>query len=390
MFRDIIIYSPVFVTILWSLVLLMSSPKNNKAKFFLGIFMLVLFGLFLSHVFYFKKQVADYWYFDLVFIFCALCVYPLYYCYIKLLTVETKLNIKNIRMFLPAVVLFSISAIDYLLMSPEQKHLYVGEVLFGGRKIVNANLLIKIQESMLLLVPIIYISQIFYTVVKSKKYIREYNETITNFYSNIEDKTINWEVPIINSLVVASLISVVCSILGRAFFLEETWIFYLPMICFSILFFIAGYLGNIQNHSVANMEKDIVLFSNKQTDTEAFDKMHGETCSSNKLKENLLDLFDNKQIYTKADLQIVDLASMLNTNRTHLSNVINNDFSSSFSKFVNQYRILKAKEILINDSNKKYTLEYISREVGFGSLHSFIRVFKESEGVTPGTFREKG
>ena len=390
MFRDIIIYSPVFITILWSFVLLTSSPKNNKAKFFLGIFMLAVFGLFLSHVFYFKKQVAYYWYFDLVFIFCALCVYPLYYCYIKLLTVETKLNIKNIRLFLPAVVLFSISAIDYLLMSTEQRQLYVVEILFGGRKIVNADLLIKIQESMLLLVPVIYISQIFYTIVKSRKYIKEYNETIANFYSNIEDKTINWAVPIINSLVVASLISVVCSILGRTFFLEETWIFYVPMITFSILFFIAGYLGNIQNYSVANMEKDLVGVADEVTNLETIDKTQEESYSSNTLRDNLIDLFENNHIYTKADLQILDLAILLNTNRTNLSNVINNEFSCSFSKFVNRYRIQKAKEILMNDTMKKYTLEYVSQTVGFGSLHSFIRVFKESEGVTPGTFREKG
>jgi len=388
MLREIIIYSPVFITILWSIVLLTSSPKNNKAKFFLGIFMLDVFMLFLSHVFYFQKQVAVYWYFDLAFIFCALTVYPLYYCYIKLLTVETTFKLKSLLLFLPAFILFIISAIAYFLMLPEQRNLYVNEVLFNNRKIANADLLIKIQESMLFLVPIIYISQIAYTVIKSRKYIREYNKTIANFYSNIEDKTIDWAIPLLYSLVAASLISVVCSVLGRSFFLEETWFLYIPMICFSLFFFIAGYLGNIQNHSVANLEQDIVLVADTLIEKEHISISSDDVFNSTKLKVELLDLFEKEQIFTNADLKIVDLAQMLNTNRTYVSNVINNELSSSFNKFVNQYRIQKAKEIILEDKQKNYTLELVSQEVGFGSLHTFIRAFKEFEGVTPGTFRD--
>jgi AraC-like DNA-binding protein len=274
-------------------------------------------------------------------------------------------------------------------MSPDQRYLYVSNVLFGGKNITNADLLTRIQESMLYLVPIIYISQIFYIVVKSRKFIREYNKTIANFYSNIDDKTINWAVPLLYSLVVASLLSVFCSILGRTFFLEAIWMFYVPMTCFTILFFIAGYLGNIQNHSVANMEKDIVLVEDKFSDNyETVVNTNEETFNSIKLKEKLFDLFENKQIFTNADLKVIDLAQMLNTNRTYISNIINNELSSSFSKFVNQYRIQKAKELLIQDKDNKLSLEFVSRQVGFGTLHTFIRAFKESEGVTPGLFRE--
>ena len=386
MLRDLIIYSPVFVTIIWSLVLLTSSPKKNKAKFFLGVFMFILFLLFLSHAFYFNKQVEVYWFFDIIFIFCSLSVYPLYYCYIKLLTVETKFQIKNFRMFLPAIVLVCISAITYLLMHSEQRNLYVNEVLFANKPIKNTNLLFQIQASMLYLVPIIYISQIFYTIVKGTKFIKDYNKTIANFYSNIDDKTIDWAVPILNSLVVVSLLSVVCSVLGRAFFLEETWILYAPMLCFSILFFIAGFLGNIQNHSVVNMEIDILFSIDKGIDSE-IRTANEDIFNSNKLKDELLDLFENKQIFTNADLKIVDLANMLNTNRTYISNVINNELYSSFSKFVNQYRIKKAKELLLQDNGNQHTLEFVAQQVGFGSIHTFIRAFKEIEGITPGIYR---
>ena len=379
----------MFVTLLWSLVLLTSSPKNNRAKFFLGIFMFVCFLLFLSYAFYFKKQIDTFLYFDLIFIFCALSVFPLNYCYIKLLTVETTFRFKDLKMFLPAFIFLSISVINYLIMSPEQRYLYVSECIFNNNWIPNADFVIKFQKSISRMIPYIYVLQIIYTYVKGRKCLKEYNKTIANFYSNIDDKTINWAGLILNSLVVASIISFVFSILGRHFFMHSQWILLIPSASFSTLLFIVGYLGNIQNHTVANLELDVVCVSDEIRDCDTITQTNEDTNNSNKLKVEIVDLFENKQIFTNPNLKIVDLANMLKTNRTYVSSVINNDFSCTFSRFVNQYRIRKAKEIMVHDTNKKYALELISHEVGFGSLHTFIRVFKELEGITPGAFRDK-
>lgn len=80
---------------------------------------------------------------------------------------------------------------------------------------------------------------------------------------------------------------------------------------------------------------------------------------------------------------------LLKTNRTYISNVINNEFKTSFSDFVNKYRIDEAKELMVEKKSSKYTLEYISEMVGFGSLHTFIRVFKKMEGKTPSIFKKE-
>lgn len=52
-------------------------------------------------------------------------------------------------------------------------------------------------------------------------------------------------------------------------------------------------------------------------------------------------------------------------------------------------RILEAKNMLANDEFDNQSLKYISEEVGFGSLNTFILVFKESTGITPGRFRQE-
>ena len=94
------------------------------------------------------------------------------------------------------------------------------------------------------------------------------------------------------------------------------------------------------------------------------------------------------KIYKNSDLKITQVSAKLQTNRTYVSNIINSDFSSSFSDFVNRYRIDEAKKMLTDDLLKNYSMNYISEAVGFGSLNTFIRVFKEKEGLTPGRFRD--
>jgi YesN/AraC family two-component response regulator len=111
--------------------------------------------------------------------------------------------------------------------------------------------------------------------------------------------------------------------------------------------------------------------------------------NTSKLNEKLLDLFINKAIYKHPDLKITHISEKLNTNRTYISKHINTEFSCTFSDFVNRYRIEEAKRLLIEDSSKNYSLNYISEKSGFGSMGSFMRVFRDFEGITPGKFREK-
>ena len=66
----------------------------------------------------------------------------------------------------------------------------------------------------------------------------------------------------------------------------------------------------------------------------------------------------------------------LQTNRTYVSNLINQEFSCSFNEFVNEYRIIEAKKLIAEKDSKNYSLDYISEAAGFGSINTFIRVFK--------------
>jgi len=85
-------------------------------------------------------------------------------------------------------------------------------------------------------------------------------------------------------------------------------------------------------------------------------------------------LFDKDLIYLDKDLTIWELASKLGTNRTYVSQIINNEHGQNFSAFVNSYRISHAENLL--ESNPKLSPAEIAEMSGFGCLKSWKRAKK--------------
>jgi len=136
----------------------------------------------------------------------------------------------------------------------------------------------------------------------------------------------------------------------------------------------------MQNHTVIDLEIDEEKNNND---------LNSKSYNTVKLNEKLLNLFKDEAIYKNPDLKITQVSELLNTNRTYISKHINTEFSCTFSDFVNRYRIEEAKRLLTSESSKGYSLNYISEKSGFGSMGSFMRVFRDFEGITPGQYRER-
>ena len=124
------------------------------------------------------------------------------------------------------------------------------------------------------------------------------------------------------------------------------------------------------------------------------EKTNGTTVPDDVSRELLaaLDqLFESEKIYRNADLNIVDVANKLGSNRTYLSKVINLYHQKSFSDYVNYYRIEDAKKIFRAQNERKYTNytnEYIAEKVGFGSPAQFYRAFKQIVGITSTEYKQ--
>lgn len=103
--------------------------------------------------------------------------------------------------------------------------------------------------------------------------------------------------------------------------------------------------------------------------------------------QQLEQLMVESQIYTNSDLKLTDLAATLNVSSHQLSQLLNDNLGKTFNAYINEYRIKRACEIILNDNNLK--LEAVGYEVGFNSKSSFFTAFKKITGNTPKLFKEQ-
>jgi AraC-like DNA-binding protein len=378
MWTDLITYTPMYVTAFWALTLLSTAGTKNPPKQILAVFMVLAFFLYFSHALFFQEQFSTYLIFDPVYMFCALSVYPMYYWYIRMLTVDSSINLRWLWLFLPALILSLLYTLVYLLMSPEDRMNFLLSGVFKTGHQKPSGVLFVIQKAVYLSSRVVFVLQIFVFVALGRRLVLRYNTRVENFYASYEKKTIRWVTLLLYSFLVTSLMSTTFNLIGRSFFLENRFLV-IPSAIFSILLFLIGLQGHLQEYSfvdLVNDEQEPAAITMKEYN-------YGQ------LKERLLDLFEKQEIFRKQDLKITQISALLQTNRTYVSTLINSEFGYTFSDFVNNYRVAAARKILSDAKQQNYSLNYVSEACGFGSVNSFIRIFREKEGITPGKYRDK-
>jgi AraC-like DNA-binding protein len=93
--------------------------------------------------------------------------------------------------------------------------------------------------------------------------------------------------------------------------------------------------------------------------------------------------------YLNGDLTLAGLAEQLNMPRHHLTETINSKLGKNFFNYINGYRILEAKQLLINPQSRNLTVLEISHLSGFNSKSSFNTFFKKTTQLSPTQFRKK-
>ena len=371
------IYAPTFVTFLWAVVLFLENGSKNPAKHLLGYFMLAATLVYFSHVVYFTRHYHFYLYIDPIYSFASLSVYPLFYWYIKLLTAEPYYDFKNLAHLIPALLISLLSAFIYFLMdAPEQ---FIRVVLFRDESFIGGYpRLWNVQKNILFLSRIVFFIQVVSYLLLGMRKIEKYRKLVSNFYSNLEGRDMEWVKWLILIFSTTALVSTASNFLGRCYFLKESSVLLFPALAFAIFLFIIGYLGIKQIYTVKEFVKD-EIDSDLNVNISAFKP----------LKKQLVSLFEEEKIYIRSDLRIDQVGQILNSNRTYVSKLINEEFNCSFTDFVNSYRIEEAKKLLTSQQPKLHTLEYIAEASGFTSAGSLIRIFKQYEATTPGNYRRR-
>lgn len=94
-----------------------------------------------------------------------------------------------------------------------------------------------------------------------------------------------------------------------------------------------------------------------------------------------INIVKEKELYLNPNLTLSDTAKELEISQHNLSQFLNNNLNISFSLFINELRIEKAK-VLLSHPNL-YTIEAIGYESGFKSKSTFFTAFKKITNQTP-------
>lgn len=148
---------------------------------------------------------------------------------------------------------------------------------------------------------------------------------------------------------------------------------------------IARYLENMRNEKLLREQLEQATAQAQQRDrSRPSGGLNDE--KSNQLYQTLEKLM-NEGLYRDSSLSLDKAAGLLSTNRTYLSQVVNEHSGKSFSAYVSEYRLNEAV-VLLSDPNNTDSLKNIGSKVGFTSPSTFYTLFRQRVGVSPSVFRE--
>lgn len=105
------------------------------------------------------------------------------------------------------------------------------------------------------------------------------------------------------------------------------------------------------------------------------------------LKAKIREVMENSAEIYSPDFSAEKLAELVGARYKYVSQVINEQYQRKFYSFLNEYRIKEAcKRIGDEAAYGQFTLEAISKSVGFKSRSSFVAAFKAFTGLTPSEY----
>ncbi|OCT12558.1 hypothetical protein A8709_32595 [Paenibacillus pectinilyticus] len=91
----------------------------------------------------------------------------------------------------------------------------------------------------------------------------------------------------------------------------------------------------------------------------------------------------NQQIVSDVSLSV--LATQLGLNSAYISRLFKQETGQNFSEYIKELRIERSKQML---AQTELQIQQIAEQIGYNNSYYFIRIFKESVGMTPGEYKK--
>ena len=291
-----------------------------------------------------------------------LLISPLIYMFVKSFSLNQQENlsfIQNIKHFVLPISLFVINIFSFFAfqnLDPESQNF---KLLTDIITYLNFGIFF-----------IVFLLQnIFYLILSWNEYFKHRQDFQIDKDSTL--KTLNWIKYFIWSY--CALLVFLC--LFQMQFLEQYKIVFRFIVMGYVLSIV--FLG-LKDYDELQSETDMIENAKFELDDAVKQKIQ---------KAFQVEVIENK-IYLNQDISLQLLAQTLNTNTKYLSKYINQEYNMSFINLMNTLRVEEAKSILLDPTNKKFTLESVGAMSGFNSKSSFNSAFKKIVAMTPSEFRE--
>ena len=245
--------------------------------------------------------------------------------------------------------------------------------------------LLEIQLSYLL----VHLQILVYLIISFKE-IKKYKTILLENFSNASLLNYKW---LFQFLILFGLEAFVATI-KNIFKFSDSEIFYsYSQLLTSLLAF--GFMCWIVLKALHNPElfrgvdsklqlvKDLV-----KKDISNNDKLTNINTRENEKVIELKEYMLNEEPYLDPSLSVSSLANKMKIPDKELSVLINHYLNQHFFDFINEYRIEKAKQLLVSPDKKDHTVLEILYDVGFNSKSSFNTAFKKYAKVTPTEYRK--
>ncbi|MCY1723179.1 helix-turn-helix domain-containing protein [Prolixibacteraceae bacterium Z1-6] len=293
--------------------------------------------------------------------------------------------LRGLQIFTPLLLFLSIkfySNPNYKFQQKDVKHLLIPIVFIT---LITVRWFSEAQNTVWgSVTTIIMLFQALFYVILSFLKIRQHRKKLVRFASSIRGKDLNWLEYILILLLSISLIAMVFSILQ-----QENPGLIMNSANLVVVIMVAYYsIRQKEIYNIQEPQKTQLNFLEEEEDDKSSKRKLLEDNELEELKEQLTSLMTKEAPYLDSELNLVKLSEQMDLTPHQLSYTINTGFDQNFFQFVNQYRVEKAKELLL-DKSHNYTILAIAFESGFNSKTSFNTTFKKMTGQTPTEFKKR-
>ncbi len=159
-------------------------------------------------------------------------------------------------------------------------------------------------------------------------------------------------------------------------------------ILFVLLLFLINYYRKQKIYK--NRFDQLIRQSNNNTTKPIKNEKIKEIGLSDEIISDILDKLENfeqNKEFLNPDIKMSTISKKIKTNSSYLSKVVNIYKGKNFTNYINDLRVEYCIEKLkIDKKFRRYSIEYIGKEVGFGSIQSFTRAFTKKTGLTVSYF----